>query len=331
MFPKSFHIKPILGLLPYIIGIVALGLIPPLTGSTYLAYLVGLAIVLAIFAMGFNLLFGYTGLLSFGHAAYFGAGCYAFAMLMKYYHIQSFELLFLGSVIIATLTAAVIGYVCVRYIKIYFSLLTLAFGQVEYALVVKLYNITGGTDGIRVMMPTLLGFTFKDKGFFVTWPFYYYILAIFTICVIILWVILNSHFGKILQAIRDNDVRVNFLGVSERRYKWYAFILSGVFCGVAGALFAPLNGHIGPEHVYWGFSATPLFIALIGGHRVFLGPIIGSFIYVLVRHYVTAFTIYWELFFGAIVILFTLLFPYGVCGGISLWLARRMKSAKTSL
>src|SRR5712692_6529523 len=217
----------------------------PFVIAEYQTILLAYGLVMAIAALGFNLLLGYTGLLSFGHSAYFGVGAYAVAMMFKYLHVRSMELFLLGAILASLVVSALFGIVCVRYTRIFFGILTLALSQVLWSLAFKFYPITGGTDGLRVPTPTLLGLpldTGGDKILFLARNYYYYVLGFFLACVLMMWIIVHSPFGKALQAIRDNETRAEFIGIHIRRYRFVAFLVSGVFTGIAGALWVPLNG-----------------------------------------------------------------------------------------
>src|SRR2546425_11223230 len=249
----------------------------PFVIAEYQTILLAYGLVMAIAALGFNLLLGYTGLLSFGHSAYFGVGAYAVAMMVKYLHVQSMELYVLGAIVASLAVGALFGVVCVRYTRIFFSILTLALSQVLWSLVYKFFWVTGGSDGLRVPTPALLGFaTAKgDKMDFLSHTYYYYVLVIFFACVALMWVIVNSPFGKALQSIRDNETRAEFVGVQVWRYRWVAFLVSGVFTGVAGALWVPLNGLITPDNLHWPFSGRIVFMTVLGGRRTCARPLIG--------------------------------------------------------
>ncbi|MGH8733765.1 MAG: branched-chain amino acid ABC transporter permease, partial [Burkholderiales bacterium] len=205
-------------------------------------------LVFAIAALGFNLLLGYTGLLSFGHSAYFGVGAYAVAFIVRDLGVQSMELCILGGLLGTVAIAALFGFVCVRHTRIFFGILTLALSQVLWTLAYKFFWVTGGTDGLRVPFGnlTLLGglIAFKGRGAYqmFTQYYYYYVLFLFCICTLLMWVIVHSPFGKALQAIRDNEVRAEFVGVRVRRYRFIAFVASAGFTGLAGTLWVPLNG-----------------------------------------------------------------------------------------
>ena len=208
-------------------------------------------LIYAIAALGFNLLLGYTGLLSFGHSAYFGIGAYSAAFLVKYFGIGSIEVYILVELVFTGLISAAFGYVCVRHTRIFFGILTLALSQVLWTLAYKFFWVTGGTDGLRVAFAnlTLLGgsIDFKGRNAYQSFvhSYYYYVLFLFCVCTLLMWVIVHSPFGKALQAIRDNETRAQFLGIPIRRYRWLAFLLSGSFTGLAGILLGPAEwaGH----------------------------------------------------------------------------------------
>lgn len=295
----------------------------------YQTILLAYGLVMAIAALGFNLLLGYTGLLSFGHSAYFGVGAYAVAFLVKYGHITSMEVFLVGAIAATVVVTALFGYVCVRYTRIFFGILTLALSQVLWSLAFKFFWVTGGTDGLRVPTPTLLGFntTIEDKVAFLGHAYYYYVLAIFFACVAVMWIIVNSPFGKALQAIRDNETRAEFVGVQIWRYRWVAFLVSGIFTGLAGALWVPLNGLTTPDILYWPFSGEIVFMTVLGGFRTFAGPVIGAVVFNYLKTYAVGFTVYWQLLLGAILVALVLVLPTGIVGTLARAAARFRRSA----
>lgn len=255
-----------LRLLLYVSPLVVLLLLVPYVTNPYQTFLLSYGLVMAIAALGFNLLLGYTGLLSFGHSAYFGVGAYAVAFMVKYLHITSMELFLLGGVLATAVVTALFGFVCVRYTRIFFSILTMALSQVLWSLAYKFFWVTGGTDGMRVPTPSLLvglidGVSLSYTSKIVA--YYYYVLAFFLLSVGLMWLIVHSPFGKALQAIRDNETRASFIGVQVQRYRWLAFLMSGVFTGLAGILWVPLNGLTTPDILVW---------TLFRAHRVLRGP-----------------------------------------------------------
>jgi branched-chain amino acid transport system permease protein len=311
-FPARSPVKLLMGIAP----IAVLLLIYPWIATQYQAMLLGYGLVMAIAALGFNLLLGYTGLLSFGHAAFFGVGAYGVALMVKYLKVGSMELFLLGAIGASALIAALFGVVCVRYTRIFFGILTLALSQVLWSLAFKFFWVTGGTDGLRVPTPTLLGVVAGkgDKIDFIAHYYYYYILATFFVCVGLMWVIVNSPFGKALQSIRDNETRAEFVGVQVRRHRWVAFLVSGVFTGVAGALWVPLNGLITPENLHWTFSGKIVFMTVLGGFRAFTGPIIGAVLYTYLEAYAVGNTVYWQFVLGTVLVVLVLSLPTGVVG-----------------
>ena len=288
-------------------------------------------LVYAIAALGFNLLLGYTGLLSFGHSAYFGVGAYAVALLVKYLHVTSMEVFLAGALLACMVVTALFGFVCVRYTRIFFGILTLALSQVLWSLAFKFYWLTGGTDGLRVPTPRLLGGVLggsaEDKMAFIAHAYYYYVLAIFFLCVGVMWVIVNSPFGKALQAIRDNETRAEFVGIQIWRYRWIAFFISGLFTGLAGALWVPLNGLTTPETLVWTFSGEIVFMTVLGGFRTFAGPIIGAIFFNYLKTYAVGFTVYWQLLLGLVLVTLVLVLPTGIVGTAFRLAARLRKSA----
>ena len=315
--------------IPLLIGsaavLVILALVPLVVGL-YQIQLLTYGLIAGIAALGFNILLGYTGLLSFGHSAFFGIGAYTVAFLLRYLGIHSMELYVLIGVPIAALASALFGYICVRHTRIFFGILTLALSQVLYSLALKLFWVTGGTDGLRVARPTLLAtlLNFTGPGAFQRFltAYYYYVLIIFAICVVMMWVILHSPFGKALQAIRDNETRAAFLGIRIRQFRWLAFLISGTFTGLAGILWAPLNGLATPDVLYWTFSGEIVFTALLGGFRNFTGPIVGGIVYTYLKTYAVATTEYWQALLGAVLVLLVIVLPTGIVGALS-QIARR--------
>jgi branched-chain amino acid transport system permease protein len=302
----ALPVLAVLVALPWFVGIY------PVQQLTY-----GLAF--AIVALGFNLLLGYTGLLSFGHSAYFGMGAYTVAFIARDLHVQSLELCILGGMLAALLVAALFGYACVRHTRIFFGILTLALSQVLYSLALKFFWVTGGTDGIRVARTamTLFGGLIDLKGSYrgFVYTYYYYVLGLFVLSALIMWVIVHSPFGKALQAIRDNETRAGFVGIPVRRYRWIAFIISGAFAGLGGALWVPLAGLATPEAtLYWPFSGEIVFMTVLGGFRTFTGPIIGAVAFNFLKDFAVASTQYWQLLLGGVLVILVMLLPAGIVG-----------------
>jgi len=309
-----------LRLLLYVSPLVVLLLLVPYVTNPYQTFLLSYGLVMAIAALGFNLLLGYTGLLSFGHSAYFGVGAYAVAFMVKYLHITSMELFLLGGVLATAVVTALFGFVCVRYTRIFFSILTMALSQVLWSLAYKFFWVTGGTDGMRVPTPSLLvglidGVSLSYTSKIVA--YYYYVLAFFLLSVGLMWLIVHSPFGKALQAIRDNETRASFIGVQVQRYRWLAFLMSGVFTGLAGILWVTLNGLTTPDILVWTFSGRIVFFAVLGGFRSFVGPILGAVAFNYLETYAISTTVYWQVVLGVVLVGLVLGMPTGIVGLLS--------------
>jgi branched-chain amino acid transport system permease protein len=310
------------GLLWAVPVLVVLLLVPQVV-DVYQVQLFTYALIFAIAALGFNLLLGYTGLLSFGHSAYFGLGAYTAAFMVKYLGIGSMELYILGGILITAAVSAIFGYICVRHTRIFFAILTLALSQVLWTLAYKFFWVTGGTDGLRVPFNglTMLGgvLDFAGRGAYTSFvlSYYYYVLVLFIACVALMWLIVHSPFGKALQAIRDNETRAQFLGVRIIRYRWLAFLLSGSFTGLAGVLWVPLNGLVTPDILYWPFSGEIVFMTLLGGFRNFAGPIVGAVVYTYLETYAIATTQYWQFLLGFVLLILVMALPIGLVGAAS--------------
>jgi branched-chain amino acid transport system permease protein len=319
--------RSILRHLAWLVPVAALLIAAPYFIDPFQTLTLTYGLVAAIGALGFNLLLGYTGLLSFGHSAFFGGGAYTVAFMVKYFKVASMELFLAGSIFVSTLLSVLFGFVCVRYTRIFFGILTLALSQVLWSLAFKFFWFTGGTDGLRVPTPTLLGAEPSgDKMEFLAHRYYYYVLAVFAVCVALMWVIVHSPFGKALQAIRDNETRAEFIGIRIRRYRLAAFVISGVFTGIAGALWAPLNGLASPDILVWTFSGEIVFMTVLGGFRTFVGPIVGAIAFTYLKTYAVGFTVYWQLLLGVVLVALVLVLPTGIMGAVERLTSRLKKS-----
>lgn len=308
-------------------GVFILLLFLPFLLPIYQLMLIESGLTFAILSLGFNLLLRYTGLLSFGHGALFATGAYAVGMMGKYYpHLYRIEIIIPVALIASFAVSAIFGFICVRHTRIFFSILALAVSMVMFALLVKLYNLTGGSDGLHIDLPIMLGKSYQGmKRFeFLSGAFYYFLLLSFVGCSILMFAIVNSPFGKALQSIRDNEVRAEMIGIRVRRYRWYAFIISGLFCGFGGALWSFVNGHVTPEISEWVFSGEIVYMTLLGGFMVFEGPIVGAILFTYLKLYAVSITQYWMFIIGATLVILVLLLPEGIAGGF----ARLVKKIK---
>jgi len=310
----------------YVVILIVLLVLPKIL-PTYHLILIESGLTFGIMGLGFNLLLRYTGLLSFGHGAFFATGAYAVGMMGKYLpDLFRIELLIPAALLVSLVISAIFGFVCVRHTRIFFSILALALSMVIFAVLVKLYNITGGSDGIHIGLPSMFGKSFQGlrRFEFLSGPYYYVLIGFFLLAVIVMRCIVNSPFGKALQAIRDNEVRAEMIGIRVRRFRWYAFILSGVFTGLGGALWSFVNGHVTPEISEWVFSGEIVYMTLLGGFMVFEGPIVGAILFTYLKLYAVSLTQYWMFIIGATLIVLVLLLPEGISGGF-VKLFKRMK------
>jgi branched-chain amino acid transport system permease protein len=288
----------------------------PLVVSPYQLTLLLPAFAYGIALLGLNLLFGTTGLLSFGHALFVALGAYTAAWLTTHLRVVSLELIVLTAAVAAAAVAVPVGLLCVRYVKIYFGMLTLAFGMLFYSFLYKFYAITGGDEGIRVLRPHLLGQAFADldKVAFLTGPFYYYALALLVVALLVMRRIVSSPFGLSLRAIRENADKAAFLGVSVRRYRFYAFVIAAVFGAVGGTLLAVPTGLADPLLAYWTHSGNLVFMLLLGGFQHFLGPVVGAVVFIFLQDIVMSLTAYWRFVFGTLLAVVVIFFPRGLLG-----------------
>ena len=285
-------------------GFLLLVLSAPLLISEFYVNLVVVMLIRSLLALSFNLLYGFAGRLSFGHAAFFGTGAYALGILLTRTE-MSFPLALIAAIVSSSIVAAAIGYFCVRFLTYYFSLLTLAFGQLCFLLVDKWYGLTGGNDGLQ-------GITAPYPISEVTWN-YYYVLVITSIATTVLWWIVHSPYGSTLRAIRDNRVRTEFVGVNVKRYEWGAFVISGAFAGLAGALFAHSNQSISPYLLNWTRSAEPVIMSILGGPYIFWGPLLGAALFTALETFIPDLLFQvWPMVLGILLMVVVLFFPEGI-------------------
>lgn len=286
-----------------LIFIGALGL-PLIVGEFWIHVAIEI-FILGLFAVSFNMIFGYMGQLSFGHAAFYGVGAYATGLLMVKTSLP-LPICLLASMISAGLCAIVIGYFCVRLTGIYFAILTLAFGQLLYYIIFQWYSFTGGDNGLQGIIPPRLLFHAS--------AYYYFTLFVVSLGLIAMWYISRSPFGYTMRSIRDNTERTRFIGINVRKYMLINFVVAAMFAGLAGGLWGPFNRSIAPDLCNWQQSGIPVFMTVIGGPLRFLGPMVGSIIYTFLMAFVTGFTEYWPLVIGSVIILVVLFMPGGFMG-----------------
>jgi branched-chain amino acid transport system permease protein len=298
----------------------------PRVASPYTITLLVTFAAYAIALLGFNILMGYAGLLSFGHAMFIAIGAYTAAVFTSKLHLPYLELILAAAVAVSTLAAIAIGLFCVRYTKIFFSMLTLAFGMTFHSFLFKFYNVTGGDQGMRVSRPLLAGIDpGGGKTAFITGPFYYYSLGLLALLGFLAWRIVHSRLGLHLRAIRDNPQKAAYLGIDVHRTRLWAFAISAIYCSVAGVLIGVSVGLADPELGYWTQSGNLVFMTVLGGSGAFGGPVLGAFLFVFLQDALIANTEYWRFVLGAILVAIIVFAPRGLAGIIQVLLRGGLK------
>jgi branched-chain amino acid transport system permease protein len=264
--------------------------------------------IMAVAACGLNIIMGYTGMVSFGPAGLYAVGAYTTALLLVRADLP-FGLAFVAGPVGAAVVGVVMGWFCVRRTFVYFALLTLAFSQIIYAILFQWYGFTGGDNGIvGIRIPAFLE------------PlrhYYYFTLIIMVLCLAAMWIICHSAFGRTLQTIRENADRAEFIGINVRRYQLAAFVLSSFFLGAAGSLYCGFNHNVFPNYAHWVKGGDMLVVCLMGGMYNFFGPVLGAVVYILIDKVISAYTEYWPLVLGVIVVLMVMFLRNGIAGFIS--------------
>jgi branched-chain amino acid transport system permease protein len=285
----------------------------PLGGYTALGTRV---VVLGLAAMSVNFLLGFTGMLSFGHAAYFGLGAYGAGFALKFLA-PSTPLALLCGMLLGGIAGALLGALIASRRGVYFAMVTIAFGQVFYYIAFQWSSVTGGDDGLRGFsrQPLDLGFTTIDILSNAN-AFYYFVLFCVALAVGLMGFILRSPFGRTMIAIRENQRRARFLGIPVDRHIWIAFTLSCFFMGFAGALYALVNNFADPRGLHYSQSGDFVMMAVMGGMRSFWGPLLGAAVFVVLQDYLSSITLNWMSFVGMLFIAVVLFFPRGLLGFI---------------
>ena len=275
-------------------------------------------LIFGLFAMSLDLLMGYTGLVSFGHAAWFGLGAYGSALLLLHWAVP-IPVALAGGALLAAAAAWPIGYLCIRSSGIYFGMLTLAFAQLLYTVAFKWRDLTGGSDGLTGVPKTAV------------WPggpetagphtYYFLVLVVFLAAFAACRGLVASPFGRALQAIRENERKFATLGQDPRKLKVIVFVVAAFVGGLAGALFAPFRGFASPEVMFWLLSGQALMMVIIGGLGTLVGPALGAMVFLLLQELLSSYTEHWMLLNGVIFVVMVVFFPGGLVGGLRRWLA----------
>jgi branched-chain amino acid transport system permease protein len=281
----------------------------PFFASQYGAGLITEVFVFAIVAMSLDLLIGYGGLVSFGHAAFFGVGAYATVLLSVKLGIGVWPALCAG-IVFSAAAAAVIGYMCVRMAGVAFFMLTLAFAQLLFSMAMKWRNVTGGSDGVGGMVrPSFFGMSLTDPT-----VMYFVCLAAFVLSLVLLRRVIHSQFGHALVGLRDNETRMRALGHPTGMLKLMAFVIGGAFAGFGGGLYAIYNGFVSPDALSFGLSGTFLLMVVLGGSGSLIGPAIGAGVFLLLKQLVSSHTEHWLLIVGVVFIGCVMFFRGGIHG-----------------
>lgn len=317
--------------IPWTLVVFLVALTIPWFGSRYDTFLATQISISALFAVSLNLLLGTTGLVSFGHVAYFGIGSYVCGILMKTYAVP-FTIALPAAALGAAFGSLVFGFFCVRLTKIYFAMLTLAFSQIIWAICFKWNDVTGGDQGLPDV-------PYPDLGWMSSIPFLgdlrisdqFYVLTLIVVALSLAAMqrIINSPFGLMLKTIRENPERAASIGLNVRSYELAAFVVAGGFAGIAGALFGIFNRGVFADYVYWPKSAEVMIMTILGGIDHFWGPVVGAATLVLLNQETTSYTEYWPFVLGTILLVLLFAFPGGIVGGLTsamAWLRRKREA-----
>lgn len=287
------------------VGVAAAFLLAPHFLSRFYVYFLALILVTGLLATSLNLVLGFGGMYQFHHAVFYGIGAYTFALMLTKTDLPRF-VGFLAAPFAGAILAVLIGVICVRLSKLYFGMLQLSLGSLVWVVIFRWYSFTGGDDGIHgIPLPDIIS---SISGS------YYFTLIVSAVCFVVMYRIVQSPFGRVFQAIRDNPERSESIGINVKRHQLIGEALAGFFAGVAGALFVAVEGSVFPDLLFWTLSLEILIMCLLGGWYTFLGPLLGAAIMVTLRTVVGVYTEYWTLVLAIILMLLIFFLPEGVLG-----------------
>ncbi|OQX07941.1 MAG: branched-chain amino acid ABC transporter permease [Desulfobacteraceae bacterium IS3] len=290
-----------------IVGILVVLCILPLFLPRFYIYLIALILITGLLATSLNLVLGYGGMYQFHHSVFYGVGAYTFALMLTKTNLPTWNA-YLAAPIAAALLGLVMGAICIRLSKLYFGMLQISLGSLVWAIVFRWYSFTGGDDGIHgCSVPDISSITSS----------YYFTLITTVLCLILMYLIVNSPFGRIFQSIRDNPGRSEAIGVNVKLHQLSGLVIAAFFAGVAGALFVTVEGCVFPDLLFWTLSLEVLIMCLLGGWFTFLGPMLGAAVIITLRTVVGIYTEYWTLVLGIVLMLLILFLPEGVLGYFS--------------
>lgn len=278
-------------------------------------------LIFGLYAVGFNLIFGYTGMLSFGHAAFLGVGAYGCGIAISVFGVNWLLAIAIG-VVMGGAVAMVVGALAIRSRGIYFAMVTLALAQCVYYILYQWSDLTGGEDGLRGVSVQAVNFGGVELDMLNPMTKYYVMLGFVGVALWIFSRILESPFGAVLEAIRENENRARACGYDTMVTRWLAFVLSGMFCGLAGALYAIHLSIVPIEAAHYLTSGEAVMMALLGGMGTFFGPFVGAGMFLMLQDILSAEVEYWQFFAGAIFVLFVLFFPRGIWGSFLHWMGK---------
>ena len=301
----------------------------PLMGSTFYIQLGAKIMIMAIFALSLDLLVGHTGLVSFGHAAYFGVAAYALALIAPKYEAANLWLTLPATLVATAFTALIIGFLVVRTTGIYFIMVTLAFAQMLYAIFHDT-KLGGGSDGIYITVrPEMVIGSFKALDLESPVQFFYLAFITLSAVYVLLNYLLHAPFGRALAGIRVNEQRMRSIGFPVFSYKLGAFVLAGTIAGLSGYLAACQYGFVNPEILAWHQSGTVLMMVILGGMGRLHGAVIGALVYVMLQELLSSSSLFgdyakhWQLPMGSLIVLSVLFFPHGIGGFIDIFMRRK--------
>jgi len=285
-------------------GIVVFLLFPVFLPRFYV-YLVSIILLYGLLATSLNLVLGYGGIFQFHHAVFYGVGAYGTTLMLTKSGLPA-ALAFLTGPLVSAAFGLVLGVICIRLSKLYFGMLQISLGSLVWAIVYRWYGFTGGDDGIHgIPVPELLA---SPKSA------YYFTFIVTLASLFVMWKIIRSPFGSVLQGIRDNPLRSEMIGINVRRHQLLALVLAGFFAGVAGSLFVVVDNTVFPDMLFWTLSLEIVIMCLLGGWFTFLGPMLGAAAIVALRTFVSGYTDYWALVLGVIMMLVIFFLPNGILG-----------------
>lgn len=296
--------------------------------SEYLYLVTTEILIMVIFSMAFNLLLGYSGLLSFGQAAFFGLGGYTVSILLKSGLFSEIYLLLISSIITGFIFSFIVGFFSVKRDEVFFAMITLGFGMLFFVLAHNWVSFTGGSDGLPIFVSPKITFGNFQINFISIKSVFFLVLFVTFLITLFLYVITNSSFGLIMKSIRENKERVPYVGGNVQFIRLYVFIIAGTISSISGGLFAIYNRMASPEFLHWSFSAKPLVMTILGGMDVFWGPALGTCVYFFIEQFVRKYTENWLFFLGWILLLIVMFFPKGILGTI-IELITREKNGKS--